>query len=81
MNIFKTELFNARIRRSLGVSTITLSLLITASACNSEGPLEKAGKSVDKTIDDASDTLDDAGNKADKALDRAEHNIDHGVKK
>lgn len=81
MNLNKTETFNAVIGRSFKITSCALALLVCSVSCTNDGPFEKAGKSVDKTIDDAEDTVDTAGDKAGKAIDGAEDAIDNAADK
>ena len=37
--------------------------LFSVTACESEGPMEKAGKKADKVIEDAEENLEEAGDK------------------
>jgi hypothetical protein len=42
-------------------------LLLTAmSGCESEGPMERAGKKIDKAVEDTSKAIKDAGKKKDE---------------
>ncbi len=40
---------------------VMLVLIVGASGCTKEGPLEKAGKKVDKTIEKAGEQIEKAG--------------------
>ncbi len=48
------------------------SLLLMCAGCKKEGPLEKAGKKIDKAIEKTSDKLEEAGENMQKALEDAE---------
>lgn len=39
---------------------IALSLLLALAACDREGPLERAGEAVDRTVERAGDKVEDA---------------------
>ena len=44
-------------------NTLLISLLastLALSACEQDGPMEKAGESIDNAVDDSKDALDDA---------------------
>jgi len=48
--------------------TLTVALcaglsLMTLAGCEQEGPAEKAGKEMDRTVEDAGDAVEDAGDK------------------
>jgi hypothetical protein len=43
-------------------------LMIGLSGCTKEGPVEKAGKKVDKTIEKAGDQIEKAGEKVQDAV-------------
>ena len=43
---------------------------IALTACEQEGPAEKAGKKIDQTVEDAGDALEDAGDKIEDATDQ-----------
>jgi len=49
---------------------ISAGLVLGATACEREGPAERAGKSVDRAVDKAGDTLERAGDKAQQRTDR-----------
>lgn len=47
--------------KSKAVATIAISMLVLAlGGCQKEGPAEKAGKQVDKTLSNASDKIESA---------------------
>lgn len=55
------------------ISVILLgSLLLACAGCKKEGPLEKAGKKIDKAIEKTGDKLEKAGKEMQKALEDAE---------
>lgn len=55
------------------ISVILLgSLLLMSAGCKKEGPLEKAGKKIDKAIEETSDKLEEAGKEMQKAFKDAE---------
>ena len=43
-------------------------LMVGVSGCTKEGPVEKAGKKVDKTIEKAGDQIEKAGEKVQDAV-------------
>ncbi|MCE5264179.1 MAG: antitoxin [Deltaproteobacteria bacterium] len=43
-------------------------LMVGVSSCRQEGPLEKAGKKVDKAIEKAGDQIEKAGDKVKDAV-------------
>ena len=38
-------------------------LALSAAACESEGPAERAGKKLDEAVEEAADAVEDAGDK------------------
>jgi hypothetical protein len=55
------------------ISVILLgSLLLISAGCKKEGPLEKAGKKIDKAIEKTGDKLEEAGKEMQRALEDAE---------
>jgi len=57
-----------RITRILALTLAVLGLATTLSACQDEGPMEKAGKAIDNAADDAMDAADDAKDKMKDAM-------------
>ena len=64
--------------RLLGATLVAMPLVggaMLATGCHHEGPAERAGKKIDKAVDDAKDAVDpdgpaeDAGEKVDRAVD------------
>lgn len=47
---------------------MTIVLMVGLSGCKKEGPLEKAGKNVDKAIEKAGDQVEKAGDKVKDAV-------------
>ena len=52
--------------------TLTVALcaslsLMTLAGCEQEGPAEKAGKEIDRAVEDAGEAMEDAGEKLKKA--------------
>ena len=47
------------------------SLLLISSSCKKEGPLEKAGKKIDKAIEKTGDKLEEAGKEMQKTFEDA----------
>lgn len=44
-------------------------LMVAVAGCQKEGPVEKAGKSVDETIEKAGDSVEKAGDSVKDAVD------------
>ncbi|MGP1614897.1 MAG: hypothetical protein ACTS5Y_07585 [Pollutimonas bauzanensis] len=54
---------------SKAVAAVAMGMLVLALAgCQKEGPAEKAGKEVDKTMSSAGDQIQAAGNKIQNAV-------------
>jgi predicted small lipoprotein YifL len=49
--------------QSVFTALMVISLVVGLSACTKEGPLEKAGKKIDKTIEKAGEHVEKAGDK------------------
>lgn len=54
----------------IGVLTFSL------SACEREGPAERAGKKIDKAVEESGEAIDKAGDKAKEAVEEAGKAID-----
>jgi hypothetical protein len=52
------------------VAAVT-ALLLNTTACHREGPAEKAGKDLDKAMDDAGDAMKKAGKSMSDKIDEA----------
>ncbi len=68
----------------LSIKTALMTLLFASfafglSACNDQGPAEKAGEQVDQTMSDASDAVDDAATDAGNAIEDTCEDIKQGV--
>ena len=50
---------------------LLLSVFLGFSACENEGPAEKAGEKIDETVEKAGDKLEQAGDKAGDTLEKA----------
>ncbi|MBC16285.1 conserved exported protein of unknown function [Pseudodesulfovibrio profundus] len=49
---------------------VCLTLMLGFSlGCEQEGPAEKAGKTIDQTVEDVGDSIEDAGDKIEDKLD------------
>lgn len=46
-----------------------LSVMAVAAGCENEGPAEKAGKKIDRAVEDAGDAIEDAGDKIEDSVD------------
>lgn len=53
------------------VKVICLSLLILLIACEDKSPMEKAGKSIDRKLEDAGEKVEDATDKASDSIEEA----------
>ncbi len=53
---------------SIATALIVVGLVVGLSGCTKEGPVEKAGKKVDKTIEKAGEQLEKAGEKVQDAV-------------
>jgi uncharacterized lipoprotein YehR (DUF1307 family) len=49
--------------RSIITALMMIVLMVGLSGCTKEGPAEKAGKKIDKTIEKAGDRIEKAGDK------------------
>jgi hypothetical protein len=69
-----------RLVSTFAVVGLALGLGLGAMACKDKGPMEKAGESVDKAVDDIKDagqgTMERAGEKVDEGLDKAKDAVD-----
>jgi hypothetical protein len=54
--------------RSITTVLMALVLMVGLSGCTKEGPAEKAGKKVDKTIEKAGEQIEKAGEKVKDAV-------------
>jgi MT0933-like antitoxin protein len=59
----------SRFKVALGVAVA--GLLLNVSACHREGPAEKAGKELDKALDNAGDEMKKAGKSVSDKIDDA----------
>lgn len=57
-----------RLARSLITALLLIALMAGLSGCPKEGPLEKAGKKVDKAIEKTGDQIEKAGEKVKDAV-------------
>jgi hypothetical protein len=51
------------------IAMLFLISLMGLSACQEQGPAERAGESVDEAIEDAGDSIEDAGDAIEDATD------------
>ena len=49
--------------QSVFTALMMLALIVGLTSCTKEGPVEKAGKKIDKTIEKAGDHVEKAGDK------------------
>ncbi len=54
--------------QSFVTALMMIILMVGLSGCTKEGPLEKAGKKVDKTIEKAGEQIEKAGDKVKDAV-------------
>jgi predicted small lipoprotein YifL len=54
--------------RSIITALMMIILMVGLSGCTKEGPVEKAGKKVDKTIEKAGEQIEKAGEKVQDAV-------------
>ena len=54
--------------QSVITALMVLILMVVVSGCTKEGPVEKAGKKVDKTIEKAGEQIEKAGEKVQDAV-------------
>ena len=57
-----------RLVRSVITALMMIFLMVGASGCTKEGPVEKAGKQIDKTIEKAGEQIEKAGEKVQDAV-------------
>ncbi len=62
---------------------VSLSLTLLTFGCESQGPAEKAGETIDKSVQSTKDTLDDAADKitGQGPAEEAGENIDEAMNK
>jgi hypothetical protein len=54
--------------RSVATAVMTIALLVGVSGCTKEGPVEKAGKKIDKAIEKAGEQIEKAREKVRDAV-------------
>jgi hypothetical protein len=54
--------------QSVSTALMMIVLVVGLSGCTKEGPAEKAGKKIDKTIEKAADQIEKAGDKVQDAV-------------
>ena len=54
--------------QSVITAVIMFALIIGLSGCKKEGPMERAGKKVDQTVEKAGEQLEKAGDKVEDAV-------------
>ena len=57
-----------KIVRSVITTLMMIVLIVGLSGCPKEGPVEKAGKKIDKTIEKAGEQIENAGDKVQDAV-------------
>ncbi len=74
--MFTHNRFQQRMSRVLGSALLVLGGALVVVGCEREGPVEKAGKKVDETLEAAKDKLNPQGplEKAGKKVDQAVEN-------
>jgi predicted small lipoprotein YifL len=60
-----------KIVQSIMTALVMVVLLVAISGCPKEGPVEKAGKKIDKTIEKAGERIEKAGEKVQDAINDA----------
>ena len=58
---------------------VALVFVISVSACQKEGTMEKAGKKIDEGIETTKDAMKEAGDKAKDTMEKAGKKIDEGI--
>lgn len=53
-----------------------LASMMALSACEKDGPMERAGESVDEAVENTGDALDDAADNTEDAIDDAADDIE-----
>ena len=54
--------------RSVITALMVIVLMVVLSGCTKEGPIEKAGKKIDKTVEKAGEQIEKAGEKVQDAV-------------
>jgi F0F1-type ATP synthase membrane subunit b/b' len=54
--------------QSIFTALITIVLMVGLSGCTKEGPVEKAGKKIDKTVEKTGEQIEKAGEKVKDAV-------------
>lgn len=62
-------MININLKRTLLISLFAA--FVALAGCEEKGPMEKAGESIDNTVDDGKDAIDDAANDIEDAADDA----------
>jgi predicted small lipoprotein YifL len=57
-----------KVVQSVITALMMIALMVGLSGCAKEGPIEKAGKKVDKTIEKAGEQIEKAGDKVKDAV-------------
>lgn len=68
------------IMRSLAILCCT-SFLLVFSACEDQGPAEKAGEEIDETMEKTGDVLEDAGDKVKEAVEEGGEKLEEAGEK
>lgn len=58
-----------------------LSVLLSFTACEDEGPAEKAGEKIDKMVEQSKESLEKAGDTMQEKAEEAGEKIEEGMKK
>ena len=63
--------------KAMGAALILSLMLVALAGCNSGGPAEDAGESIDDTVDEAGDAVEDAGEDMDDTMDDMSRDDDY----
>jgi hypothetical protein len=76
------EAIMARLSASASAAVVMTALLMALSGCQKqEGPAEKAGKEIDKSIEKAGEKIDQAGQKVGEEVEKAGEKIQDATKR
>lgn len=68
------------ISRNLSMVFCAVLIAVSCGACHKEGPAERAGKSIDQTLEKAGDKIDNAADKTGEKIEEAGQKIKESVK-
>ncbi|MFC6672117.1 hypothetical protein [Marinobacterium aestuariivivens] len=66
--------------KTVGTLLFTGALLAALSGCEKEGPAERAGKEIDKAMEQAGEQAEEAADQVGKQLEQAGENIQEAAK-